>query len=93
MNEIVTPGEQDVKREFHVAADETGLVEVRVSNDVPFTLQVYLGVGGFIAGQLRNADTGEPPTLPEFLRDLADMVEKAQVMAANDETPPEPEAA
>ena len=70
-------------------------VRLQISNDVPFALNVYLGIGQFIAGQLRNANTQQPPKLPEFLRDLANMVETSQAMAANDGTlePPEPEAA
>lgn len=98
MSEIIQTNEQGVeqqgpKQEFYAYADDAGIAEVRISNDVPFALQVYLGIGNFIAGQLRNADTQQPPTLPEFLRDLANMVETSQAMAANDSTPPEPEAA
>jgi hypothetical protein len=101
MSEIVQTNEHGVeqqapKNEFYAYADDAGIAEVRISNDVPFALRVYLGIGNFIAGQLRNADTQQPPTLPEFLRDLANMVEQsAQVQAANDGTlePPEPEAA
>lgn len=98
MSEIVQTNEhgveqQPVKNEFYAYADDAGIAEVRISNDVPFALRVYLGIGNFIAGQLRNADTQQPPTMPEFLRDLANMVETAQAMAANDTTPPEPEAA
>jgi hypothetical protein len=101
MSEIIVANENGVeqqapKNEFYAYADDAGIAEVRISNDVPFALRVYLGIGNFIAGQLRNADTQQPPTLPEFLRDLANMVEQsAQVPAANDGTlePPEPEAA
>ena len=105
MSEVIQTNEQGVeqlppKHEFYVFADDSGINEVRITNDVPFALQVYLGIGNFIAGQLRNADTQQPPTLSEFLRDLANMVDAsaqqaAQVQAANDGTlePPEPEAA
>ena len=88
--------ETTTKREFYVLADETGMLDVQISNDVPFALNIYLNLGGFLAGQLRNADTQQPPTLPEFLRDLARMVESSGVqvqVAANDPAPPEPEAA
>lgn len=102
MSEIVVTNENGVeqqapKNEFYAYADDAGIAEVRISNDVPFALRVYLGIGNFIAGQLRNADTQQPPTLPEFLRDLANMVEGSAVQgAANDDSAPpnpEPEAA
>ena len=88
--------ETTTKREFYVLADETGLTDVQISNDVPFALHIYLNVGAFLAGQLRNADTQQPPTLQQFLRDLANMVESSALQAqaaANDPAPPEPEAA
>lgn len=91
-----SPAEETIdanKREFYVLANETGIQDVQISNDVPYALNVYLGIGQFIAGQLRNANTQQPPKLPEFLRDLANMVEVAQAEAANDPAPPDPEVA
>ena len=88
--------ETTTKREFYVLADETGLLDVQISNDVPFALNIYLNIGAFLAGQLRNADTQQPPTLQQFLRDLSDMLESSALQAqaaANDPAPPEPEAA
>ena len=98
MSEVIVTNEQGVeqqeaKKEFYVFADEAGLTEVRIANDVPFALNIYLGLGKFISAQLRNANTQQPPKLPEFLRDLANMVEAAQAEAANDPAPPDPEAA
>lgn len=98
MSEILNnePGadDQPAKKQFYVMADDAGVAEIRISNDVVFALQVYIGIGKFISGQLRDAQTGEAPSLPQFLRDLGDMVEATErQLAANDSTPPEPEAA
>jgi len=95
----VTPG-----REFFVQADDVSIREIRMSDDVLYVMQVYAGIGNFIRGNLRNAETGQPPSLPEFLRDLANMTEAAEaaaaamqaampVVAANDAEANPPEAA
>jgi len=101
MNKEITiadaaPAEESIdanKREFYVLANEAGIQDLQISNDVPYALNVYLGIGNFITSQLRNANTQQPPTLPEFLRDLANMVEVSQAEAANDPVTPGPEAA
>lgn len=101
MSEVIVTNEQGVeqqepKKEFYVFADEAGLTEVRIANDVPFALNIYLGLGKFISDQLRNAETQQPPSLAEFLRDLANMVEQSEQIAAeaaNDPAPPGPETA
>jgi hypothetical protein len=64
-------------REFFVDADQVSIKEIRMSDDVLYVMQVYAGIGNFIRMNLRDETTGEPPTLPKFLRDLADMSEAA----------------
>jgi hypothetical protein len=64
-------------REFFVDADHVSIKEIRMSDDVLYVMQVYAGIGNFIRMNLRDETTGEPPTLPKFLRDLADMSEAA----------------
>jgi hypothetical protein len=96
--DVAVPG-----REFFVQADDVSIREIRMSDDVLYVMQVYAGIGNFIRGNLRVAETGQPPSLPQFLRDLANMTEAAEaaaagaqmanVQAANDEAPPAPEAA
>jgi len=95
--DVAVPG-----REFFVQADDVSIREIRMSDDVVYVMQVYAGIGNFIRGNLRTTETGEPPTLPQFLRDLANMTEAAEaaaaaqmaaLQAANDEAPPAPEAA
>ena len=96
--EGVVPG-----REFFVQADDHSIREIRMSDDVMYVMQVYAGIGNFIRSNLRNAETGTPPSLPQFLRDLANMTEAAEAAAAatqaiighaaNDEVPTPPEAA
>lgn len=98
--EGVVPG-----REFFVQADDLSIREIRMSDDVLYVMQVYAGIGNFIRANLLCAETGQPPSLPEFLRDLANMTEGAEAaaaaaraavipaVAANDEAPTPPEAA
>jgi len=73
----ITPG-----REFFVQADDVSIREIRMSDDVLYVMQVYAGIGNFIRGNLIDANTGQPPSLPQFLRDLANMTEDAEVAAA-----------
>lgn len=87
MSEVIETNEHGVeqakpKKEFYAYADESGIVEIRHSNDVEFTVQVVVGIANFIRGNLRDALTGQPPTLPQFLRDLADISERAAAAVA-----------
>lgn len=95
--QAVVPG-----REFFVQADDVSIREIRMPDDVLYVMQVYAGIGNFIRGNLIDAETRQPPSLPQFLRDLANMTEAAEAAAAaqmanlqatNDEAPPAPEAA
>lgn len=96
MTEIIT-SEGPVEREFYVFANALGVAEIRISDDPQYALSVYAGVGGFICKHLRRNEDGTAPSLPQFLRDLAVVVEQAEELrqlAANDEdNDPEPEAA
>jgi hypothetical protein len=56
---------------------------------VPFVLNNFMAVGDFIRRNLRDSD-GKLPTLPAFLRDLADMAEDTNT-GMNTEPPAEPE--
>ena len=76
------PDEAKPGREFFVQADDISIREIRMSDDVLYVMQVYAGIGNFIRGNLINAATGEPPSLPQFLRDLANMTEAAEAAAA-----------
>lgn len=94
MTEIIQP-EGPVEREFYVFANALGVAEIRISDDVQYAMSVYAGIGGFICQHLRRNEDGQPLSLPQFLRDLASVVEQAEVLrlaAANDDNP-EPEAA
>ena len=90
MSEIVETNERGVpqakvKKEFYVFADESGIAEIRHTNDVEFAVSVVAGIANFIRGNLRNQLTGEPPTLPEFLRDLADIAERSAMLVVSPE--------
>jgi len=103
--QINQPDEATPGREFFVQADDVSIREIRMSDDVLYVMQVYAGIGNFIRGNLRRAESGQPPSLPEFLRDLANMTEAAEAAAAamqaagipavavNDEAPTPPEVA
>ena len=66
--------QQPEKLEFYVYGDNSGIVEIRLANNVPFVLQNFIGIANFIRSQLRN-EQGKIPTLPRFLQDLARMCE------------------
>lgn len=74
MSEVISLEAPTTKREFIVVADENGISEMRFTNDVPFAVKVYLGIGNAIAANLRSSETGAAPTLQEFLRDLGTMI-------------------
>ena len=100
MSEIIVTNENGVEQlpeptEFYVFAGEDGFHEIRMTKDVDFILRTYVGLGEFISRHLNP-----PIGLAKLLRDLANVVDATERMrvereaqAANDETPPEPEAA
>ena len=77
--EIIIANDQGVeqmqqKMEFYCYSDETGMLEARFTLDFPFVLNNYLSLGNFIRQHMRN-ENGKIPTLPELLRDMANMTE------------------
>jgi hypothetical protein len=94
MSEVIVTNDNAVeqapqKREFYIYGDDAGINEIRFANDVPFVLNNFMAVGDFIRRNLRDSD-GKLPTLPTFLRDLADMAE-ATNSGMDTEPPPEAE--
>jgi len=95
MNEPINGHEPEVL-EFSVTADESGLVEVRMTKNMDFIMRTYLGLGDFIRRHLQPT-----PTLPKFFDDLSGIAEAIEkfateraATAANDaEVQPPPEAA
>lgn len=84
--------------EFSVTADQTGLVEVRMTRNMDFIMRTYLGLGDLIRRHLQPT-----PDLPKFFNDLsgiATALERlaeeraaAKVSANDPEFQPPPEAA
>lgn len=84
--------------EFSVTADQTGLVEVRMTSNMDFIIRTYIGLGDFIRRHLNPT-----PDLPKFFNDMAGIAtaldrlaaeKAANAAAANDpEVQPPPEAA
>jgi hypothetical protein len=90
MSKIVEANERGVpqaapKKEFYVYADDSGIAEIRHTNDVEYSLQVLMGIANFIRANLRNQLTGQPPSLPEFLRDMADIAERSAMLVVSPE--------
>ena len=52
--------------EFSVTADQTGLVEVRMTSNMDFIMRTYIGLGDFIRRHLQPT-----PDLPKFFNDLS----------------------
>lgn len=81
MSEIIIANDKSVeqqtpKKEFYVYADETGISEIRMTNDVAFILTAFATVASFIASRLKD-ENGQPMTVGKLLSDMGRMTQAA----------------
>jgi hypothetical protein len=81
MSEIIIANDKGVeqqtpKKEFYVYADEAGISEIRMTNDVAFILTVFATVASFIASRLKG-ENDQPMTVGKFLSDMGQMTQAA----------------
>lgn len=81
MSEIIIANDKGVeqqtpKKEFYVYADEAGISEIRMTNDVVFILSAFAAIAAFIASKL-NDENGQPMTVGKFLSDMGQMTQAA----------------